>query len=89
VKLADMLFALVALLALSGMITNLIYAVKHWRKARFAIRLIQAIACGFVAAVMLLDAGSITDMSGSSGYLLLAGLALVLTASLAEGIVDL
>lgn len=84
-----MLFILVALLAFLGMTTNLVYVLKHWHKGRFAIRVIQALACGFVVVVLVFDAGSITDMSGISGYLLLAGLALVLTASLAEGIVDL
>ena len=86
---ADMLFVLVGLLAVCGALANFIYVVRHWRRERWIIRLIQGIACGYVATMMALDAGSITDMAGLSGYFLLLGLALVLSASLAEGIIDL
>ena len=86
---ADMLFVLVGLLAVCGAIANFIYVVRHWRRERWIIRLIQGIACGYVATMMALDAGSITDMAGLSGYFLLFGLALVLSASVAEGIIDL
>ncbi len=86
---ADLMFLLVALLAFGAALVNGRYVYRHHLRQRGLIRLIQAIACGFIGVVMVLDAGHITDMSDVSGWLFLLGVVFVLSASMAEGIVDL
>jgi hypothetical protein len=86
---ADIMFALIAFLAFSAAIINGAYVIKHRCRQRSRIRAIQALTCGFIGVVMLLDASGITGMDDISGWLLLVGLALILSASMGEGIIDL
>jgi drug/metabolite transporter (DMT)-like permease len=86
---ADLMYLMVSILAFGAMLVNARYVYRHRLHERGRIRLIQTFACGFVGLVMVLDAGHIIDMSDISGWLFLLGVVMVLSASLAEGIVDL
>lgn len=87
--LTDVVKILAAAMAIVAVIANVAYAKRYRLKNKSVVRLTQASASLYALIVIILDFTHITSMQDVSGYLLLLALTFMLTASAAEGLVDL